>query len=134
MHRTRAMTGLTADADFLLSTGELPASGIIALLVPGRVTLRAPGIPGLVWSGPVQPVTGQKVLLGIKVIPATLRDTPRSVERLQTSGLGFNQILLERLYADHAFDLINCRCAIGTVRFDEEGLAPFEKSRGDAMQ
>ena len=99
------------------------------------MTIGAHVSPGLVSTGPVQPVTGRQLLIGVEVEPALtallLRAAiPRNPERLEAPAGHSNQVLLQRINTERIRDLVIMQRAVGAVRAHHE-LVARARERGD---
>jgi L-lactate permease len=112
------MTPLAADANFSLGAVITAGAGIVILDEAGGVAFGAAGVPVLVRAGPVEPIPGREVLIGIEVIPAVSLNIPDYVERLEPAWFGGNEILLERGYAHDAGDLEGAHLAVSALGLD----------------
>ena len=109
VYGTRAMAGFAADRDFRVCCCKRVVRSVIAHLKIGRVALGAHEVPVLLTPGPVQQVSGCDVLVGIEVEPAltTVRvgtRIPGERQGLHAASREFNEVLLQRLDAEHIGD------------------------------
>src|SRR5262245_48538772 len=109
--RAGAVTGLAGYVD-IGPAGRIRVGGEVVILFQiGRVAILALVVPGLIAAGPVQPVSGSELLVGIKVKPtlATLflrPAVPSNAERLILSSGKSDQVLLEGIDPKGIGDLI----------------------------
>src|SRR5262249_24409316 len=110
MGTTRAVAGLASHTGFAPGRMVGIGSRVKALVHVGDVAVDAHEVCGLLYAGPVQRVTGHKLLAGIKVKPVLTarRHRPRvpgDAESLQAPARQLHQVLLQRLDAQRELDL-----------------------------
>jgi hypothetical protein len=137
MGRSRAVALLAGDVDFLPASLVAIFFGEVILLQVRRVAIGAHVVPVLIRPGPVKNVTVGNRVVWVEVEPTLAAFAlgpivPAHAQGLKAPARKFDQVLLERIEAEHIRDLVIVEFAVGPIRTHEKlSIAP-KKTGGDA--
>ena len=131
----RSVAGFAGHVDFRPGGAVAAALGVVVLFEIGAVALGALQVPVLVGAGPVQRVTGDNGLVRVEVKPALApvfggARIPGNPEGLQASAREGDQVLLQRLDAEHVVDAVVGQLAVRALGIDPELIALAVEAAG----